>query len=116
MRAVDRVEVPADAGVRVAGPELLPDDAVIRERVGDSCPQLLFDPAVGLGDERPVGLRLDDEVSAERPERDRVGRVAQVEGESEPAVQLGLVAAAERGRPLGAESSAFSGTFRSPGP
>ena len=105
MRAVDRVQVPADAGVRVARPELLADDAVIRERVGDPCPQLLLDPAVGLGDERPVGLRLDDEVAAERPERDRVGRVAQVEGESEPAVQLGLVATAERGRPFGAEVS-----------
>ena len=111
--AVDRVEVPADAGVRVAGPEFLADDAVRRERVGDSCPQLLLDPAVGLGDEGPVGLRLDDEVAAERTQRDRVGRVAQLEGKFEPTVQLGLVAAAERGRPLGAELRAFSGTFRS---
>ena len=78
---------------------------MIRERVGDPCPKLLLDPAVGLRDERPVGLRLDDEVAAERAERDRVGRVAQGEREFEPAVQLRLVATAERGRPLGAEVS-----------
>ena len=35
VRAVDRIEVPADAGVGVARPELLADDAVTGERVRD---------------------------------------------------------------------------------
>jgi hypothetical protein len=81
--AVDRVDDPAPlAGA--ARPELLAEDAVGGPRRGEARAQVPLDGAVGLGDGRQVGLRLDGEVvGAETRQRDRVGRVRELERERE---------------------------------
>ena len=80
--AVDRVEDPARPVARRA--VLLADHPVPGPLVLDPLSQRALDGAVGLGDRRQVGLRLDAEVRAPEPsERDRVGVVREREGEGE---------------------------------
>jgi hypothetical protein len=85
-RAVDRVDDPA-ALAGAARPELLAEDAVGGPGRGETCAQVALDGAVGLGDGRQVGLRLDGEVGGpEARQRDRVGRVRELEREREVGV------------------------------
>ena len=83
---------------RVAGlgAVLLADQAVIREGVGEPLADAPLDRRVGLGDERAVGLRLDDQVAAEvRRARSRRPRRRRPERDVEPAAQLGVGPAPE---------------------
>ena len=87
---VDRVDVPAGRGVAGLGAVLLADEPVVRVRRRDPRPDDPLDRRVGLGHERPVGLRRDLEVAAEHRSGDHVGLVAGRVGEREPRLELRL--------------------------
>ena len=82
-RPVDRVDDPA-APPRARRTLLLAQDRVPPPLDAQHRPHLVLDRPVGLRDRRPVGLRLDQEVTgAKAPERDRVGRVGEPQRELE---------------------------------
>ena len=80
-RAVDRVDDPASAAA-CRGAELLPEQPVVGTLFREPLSDRRLDGTVGLGHGRQVGLRLDVQIpGAEAPERDRVRRVGEREGQ-----------------------------------
>ncbi len=77
-RAVDRVDDPADVASVVA--LLLAEHAFTRPVARDAIAQHALGRAVGVGDRREVGLRLDVQVArAKARQRQRVGGVCKLE-------------------------------------
>jgi hypothetical protein len=61
---------------------------VVGERICDPRADQPFDRGIGLGHERPVGLRVDLEVTPEMGACDLVGLVTDRHGHLEPLAQL----------------------------
>lgn len=83
VRAVNRVDDPARFCSGRLGAELLAQDPVAREGIGDALTEKRLDAGVRLGDQRPVVLRGDRQLTDEVGERDRIGLVGQAVGEGE---------------------------------
>jgi hypothetical protein len=82
-RAVDRVDQPASPP-RAGLAALLAEDRVAAPLRPEDRAELVLDRLVCLGHRRPVGLRVNDEVTGpEAAERDRVGGVREPQRELE---------------------------------
>ena len=84
MRAVDRVDVPADGRVASLRAVFLADEPVVREGVEQALTDHPLDGLVGLGDECSVGLGFDLEITTEVLAGDDIGRVTGRDGDGQP--------------------------------
>ena len=86
MRAVDRVDVPADGAGPRLGAVLLADQPVIGIGRRDQAADRALDGRVSLRDEGAIRFRLDDEIAPEVLERQGVRGVATGQREGQPGV------------------------------